>query len=202
MYVTRESRARRRSVEFDGSPWVGWDRLLSYFDECPTQRHKDVFTVLFETGGRASEVITLQPSNFTITGATIRVDNMMVLKHKRRMQRNFLINRADDLLSGRLVEIVRSCTTSFILPRHTIGGVATDKHIKRARLYQLVKEISPSLWPHWFRSQRASYFVFEKKANPYQLADWFGWKSMDTPLRYVKQSLEEQKNWLGISGES
>jgi integrase len=196
-------RKKRRSVEFDGEPWVGWSRLLGYYNHAPTDRHRDVFALAFETGGRASEIVELKPSNFSITEEAIRVDAMVVRKYKsRRMQRSFLINRKDDRLAEALVKLVEGCDTEFLLPRYAPLAKKEIKiansHIGATRLYQLVAEISPEIWPHWLRSQRASYFVFEKNANPYQLADWFKWKSMDTPLRYVKQSLQEQKNWLGI----
>ncbi len=192
---------RNRRVVEDIPAWIGWDNLMSYYNHSPTQSHKDVFVVLFETGGRVSEIIELQPSQFDWNDQAIKVDRMTVLKYRKRMRRDFLIKRDEqNPLAEHLISLVARCKTKYLFPRmqRLSGAVIPDKHTSRTRLYLKVREISNDLWCHWFRAQRASFNVFVRGMDAFQLADWFKWKSMDTPLHYINQTLAGMAENMGI----
>jgi len=199
--VDRNDWRKNRRVVEDVPAWIGMDSLLSYYNECPTDFHKKVFLFLFETGGRVSEVIELRPEQFNWNEEAIRVGRMTVLKYRKRMRRDFLIKR-DELnpLTEDLLSFVKDCETKFLFPKgeRITGNIIPDKHTSRVRIYKKVREISDDLWCHWFRAQRASFNVFVRGMDAFQLADWFKWKSMDTPLHYINQTLAGMAENMGI----
>jgi len=181
--------------------WIGWDNLLSYYNKCPTDLHRKIFVVLFETGGRVSEVLELQPAQFIWNEEAIKVERMTVLKYRKRMRRDFLIKRDEkNPLTDDLISFVQSCETEFLFPKGEwiTGNIVSNHHTSRTRLYLKVREISDDLWCHWFRAQRASFNVFVRRMDAFQLADWFKWKSMDTPLHYINQTLAGMAENMGI----
>lgn len=185
----------------DVPPWIGWEKLLSYYDKCPKQLHKDVFTILFETGGRVSEIIELRPEQFVWNDEAITIAGMTVLKYRRRMRRDVYIKRDEhDVLAEDLVSFVERCKTDYLFPRTTpfYGEPIAGEHTSRVRIYLLTREISDDLWPHFFRSQRASYLVYVRGLNAFELKDWFGWKSMDSAGHYVRQTGKAMAKALGI----
>ncbi len=193
-------RKNRRVVE-DVPPWIGWDRLLSYYHKCPTNLHRSIFTILFETGGRVSEVLELQPKQFDWNEEAIKVERMTVLKYRKRMRRDFLIKRDEkNPLAEDLISLVEQCQTKYLFPKQErlSSKVIPSEHTSRTRLYLLVREISDDLWCHWFRAQRASFNVFVRGMDAFQLADWFKWKSVDMPLHYINQTLEGMAKDMGI----
>lgn len=50
----------------------------------------------------------------------------------------------------------------------------------------MCQQIHKDLFPHWFRSMRASFLVYVRDFNVYELRQWFMWKSLDTPGSYVR----------------
>lgn len=50
----------------------------------------------------------------------------------------------------------------------------------------MCQQIHKDLFPHWFRSMRASFLVYVRNFNVYALKQWFMWKSLDTPGSYVR----------------
>jgi len=190
----------RRTVE-EVPAWLGWDNLMTYYNKCPTDLHRNIFVVLFETGGRVSEVLELRPEQFIWNDEAIKIDRMVVLKYRKRMRRDFLIKRDEqNPLGSNLISFVESCKTGYLFPKvqRLTGKEVLDKHTSRTRLYVKVREISDDLWCHWFRAQRASFNVFVRGMDAFQLADWFKWKSMDTPLHYINQTLAGMAENMGI----
>ena len=84
----------------------------------------------------------------------------------------------------------------------THGIPISNEYTSRVRIYLKVREISDDLWCHWFRAQRASFYVFVRGMNAFQLKEWFEWKSMDTPGHYVRQTLKGIAEQMGIEKNS
>ena len=189
----------RRSVE-DVPAWIGWQRMLTYYNGSPSQLHKNIFTTIFETGGRVSEVIELKPDMFVWNDEAIKVVGMIVKKHRKHKRRDFLIKIEDNLLAKDLISFVSSCKTKFLFPKGEpfTGRIIFDQHTSTTRIYLKVLEISGDLWPHYLRAQRASFNVFVRKMNLFQLMDWFKWKGTDTPAHYINQTLEGMAKQMGI----
>lgn len=196
----KDWRKNKRVVE-DVPPWIGWDKLFGYYRKCPSNLHRNIFTTLFETGGRVSEVLELQPKQLNWNQEAIKVERMTVLKYRKRMWRDFLI-KCDEKnpLAEVLISFVKECDTKYLFPKteRMSGKVVPNEHTSRTRLYLLVREISDDLWCHWFRAQRASFNVFVRGMGAFQLVDWFKWKSVDMPLHYINQTLEGMAKDMGI----
>ena len=193
-------RHARRSVE-DVPEWVGWDNMLGYYNGCPSQLHRNLFTTLFETGGRISEILELKPENFVWNEEAIKVKGMIVKKYRKRKKRNFLIKiDEENPLAKDLISFVECCDTEYLFPKGEpfTGIPILNEHTSCTRLYLLVREISDDLWPHWFRAQRASFNAFVRKMNIFDLKEWFMWKSVDTPAHYINQTLEGMAKQMGI----
>ena len=180
----------RRSVREIDTSWVGWDKLLRYFESIKEDnRLRFLFTALFEVGARATEITDATRDNFIIGEQAIKVENLPVLKCRRKVLRNCLIPRKNDMLFDGFTNFLEKIDD----PEERLFKFG------RTRAYQLVRSISDDLWNHWFRSQRAFYFVKVWKFNIFDLKDWFEWQRADTPLWYIQQSLTEQADKLGIT---
>ena len=193
-------KSKRRSIKGDTYGWIGLDSLLKYYERCPTEYHRKIFNILFETGSRASEAIVLQPQHVKWNDVAIRVQGLPLLKKKKRMVRNFLWKIEGDPFAEDFIDFVQSCNTRYLIPAHQkfSGLVLVDQHPTRSTILVKMYEVSPDLWCHWFRSMRARFFVNELKMDAFQLADWFSWTNMDMPLHYVSETLEKMAENMGI----
>ena len=67
----------------------------------------------------------------------------------------------------------------------------------RFKAYRIVEKLDPAIWPHWFRSQRASQLGadFEKGGyewdNP-KITTWFNWSSDETAKVYAHRNETER----------
>lgn len=173
----------RRSVERDVTEFCGWDRLLRIVEKMgglkapyPPEMLQALVAALFETGGRISEVLKLKRRNFdlkTEPGFAI-VKAMPVLKRKpgTATDRTFPINCKDPLWPY-LERWIKQCKPDEPLFR-----------ISRSKVWGLLREVDRSVYPHWFRAQRASQLAFEKGLDVGDLSEFFAWKHFPTALRY------------------
>lgn len=53
------------------------------------------------------------------------------------------------------------------------------------RVWQIVKDVDPTVWPHWFRAQRAAQLAREYKWDLHKISEWFQWKDLKTAARYA-----------------
>jgi hypothetical protein len=51
------------------------------------------------------------------------------------------------------------------------------------------------LWPHWFRSQRASQLVADYNFQEQDLLEWFTWEDIETSVRYA------HKGWTSLANK-
>lgn len=183
----------------DSEWWIGWDNLLDLYERRPTEDHGNVFVTAFETGGRESELLSLKPTIFEYADDGLRVQNMVVLKYKgRRMTRNFLI--PNDKLTPIFKEFLEKCETTYLFPKKTPYGakIIKDLHASRWYIYTKITELSPNIWPHWIRGQRAMQLVADWKYGVVELCEWFKWKNTDTPVNYIHKGLEIQAKDFGM----
>ena len=200
VHGVRKCFTERRAIE-DVPPWIGWGGMLAYYKRCPSPLRCNIFVTLFETGGRVSEVVQLKPDNFIWNEEAIKVEGMIVKKARKRKKRDFLIKRDEqNPLTEDLISFVEHCDTEYLFPRVTRFGVKAISNLPTSttRIYLKVREISDDLWCHWFRAMRASYNVFVRKMDIFDLQKWFAWTSVDTPAHYINQTLEKQAEQMGI----
>jgi len=63
------------------------------------------------------------------------------------------------------------------------GGVF---HKRKEYVWKMLKEIDPTIYPHYFRFNRASKMVEDQRTNPQVLLSWFGWKRLQTAYHYLE----------------
>jgi integrase len=201
----------RRSILHDApSIWVGWNEILRLHERAveldrdeDTPKHSLYFTTIFETGGRLSECMLLQPTQFKWIDKAIKVEHMEVFKQrkKRRFTRNVIIKRdANDPLAEVLLEHVKACTTKYLLPGYGSPFSKTidpERHASHAYIYNKIIEISPDIWCHWLRDQRSWHLSAPieqggRGFDVYLLKAWFAWKSMEMPAHYAGRREERE----------
>lgn len=66
----------------------------------------------------------------------------------------------------------------------------------RFKAYRLVEKLDPKIWPHWFRSQRASQLGADIEKGGYEwdnpkITKWFNWSSEETAKVYAHRNETE-----------
>lgn len=101
-------------------------------------------------------------------------------------------------------EIVRSCASPLFEPlvpfiQRWWEQVPQGEYLfpfDRFKAYRLILSLDPEIWPHWFRSQRASQLGEFEKNGGYEwdrssIKDWFKWTSEDIAAIYAKDNPEK-----------
>ncbi len=160
--------------------FCGWKVLSGMVNRCDTMIEKGLIATLFETGGRANEVLSLKGGQFHDKGDHILITGMVVLKQRNpvRAKRNVPMPKGESLVAP-MMEWVRESGEGLLFP------------YKYDWLYRRVTEINEDWWPHRFRGERASQLAIEKDLTVPELMKFFGWSKEETPTRYVKMSVKE-----------
>ena len=194
-------RKNRRSILHDTpNRWVGWRYIQSLYDHaCEMDEGNDrathslYFITLFETGGRKEEVILLRPDQIESNEEIIKINNMEVLKWRRRHTRNVFIKIEDNPLAQTFLDHVSKCNTRYLLPGYS-GPFSTEidpnKHVSLSHVYNKIVEIDPEIWPHWLRDQRSWHLSADieqggREFDIYLLKEWFQWASIEMPSHYA-----------------
>ena len=168
------------------------------------QRDQALIAALFLTGGRVNEVVPLRKANFETRPRSIHVKGMTVLKRykktgsyvdqdgkKRYVTEPMQVTRGVFAIQPKepLIPILISWlaeTEDYLFP----SPAKNRNHISDNWAYKIVRKIGRrrdiEVWPHWFRSQRASQLVVEYSFPIHELADWFKWSKLDTARIYTK----------------
>ena len=185
---------KKRSVE-EIENFVGWEYLEKLVEKCERERDRALIASLFETGGRVSEVLLLTKDMFLVQDPYLIVRAMPVLKRyekigvdekgkwitkKKKGYRTFPIHCREPLVSY---------LEDWL---NTLEGKRLFD-IGRVRVYQIVKEIDPEIFPHWFRGQRASQLALEYGFSIHDLVDFFNWKDLQTAIHYSRMG------WKGLA---
>ena len=184
-------RSNRRSVKLHLNGWCGYKKLKELFSHYPGDdyRVRTLFLLFWVSGGRASEVISLKPNQFSWNDEAIKIEKMPVLKTKDKTFRNVLCPLKDDPLAPLLIPY---------LEKYDIDDPSKIFPYTRKHAYKLITAFNPNIWLHWIRGQRAFNLHVVYGFNVFQLKDWFNWKRVDTPLWYIQQSLTEFAKDFGI----
>lgn len=202
--------------------WVGWKRIMDLHNKA-VELDKDLdqlfhslyFSVIFETGGRAGEVVLLRPEQIHIEEDHIKITRMKVLKHRKTFVRNVYIKIDQNPLAPIFIKHVEKCKTKFLLPGYGnytdtnsknkfSRRINPDRHISTTHVYNNICEIDKDIWPHWLRDQR-SWQLYAKveeggrELDSFELKDWFGWARMDMPAHYAgRRSDKDILRRLGV----
>ena len=167
-----------------------------------------------ETGGRASEILTLRPEQFDRLDNYVMVRRMKVLKHK---EKKYLKNpdgspQIDEKGRRKYIWVPKPVDRNFPLPYDDpllnpllewVDSIPRGKPLfdfKYDKLYRIIRDLQkpdhPDIkhgpwWPHRFRGERATQLVIEKKLTVLDLMNFFGWARQDMPAFYVGLSAED-----------
>lgn len=168
------------------------------------RRDQALIAALFLTGGRVNEVVPLRKANFETHPRSIHVKGMTVLKRYRKTD-SYIDSEGKKRYITEPIQVTRGVFA--IQPKEPLVPVLTSwlaetedhlfpspaknrSHISDNWAYQIVRNVGErigvNVWPHWFRSQRASQLVMDYRFPIHELADWFKWAKLDTARIYTR----------------
>lgn len=205
----------RRSIEhYAPQHWVGWDRILELYENAvqldidypmkddrkiPRKSYALYFVTLFQTGGRINEVLQLRPDQIDWNEEVIKIENMTVLKRRKRFTRNVFIKIEGNPLAYPFIKHIEECDTRYLLPGYgTKSGRRIDPNsaISSTYVYKKICEIDPDIWPHWLRDQRSWQLSAKLEDggcgfDVYLLKEWYEWESEYMPFHYAGRRAEK-----------
>jgi len=212
---TLKRKLERHSVEKDVKSFCGWSTLLNIVETARSigansSRNAGFVSCLFECGGRVTETLMLKPSMFSVykgcTPRLIMVENMPLLKRYKKLS-DFLDDKGDRHYKTERINATRDFSFRADEPlvkpmvdwliyaldnryEMLFPSPYTDKPLTRKWAYQLTEKIGNrlgmELYPHWFRSQRASQIASEYDFREASLLEWFQWEKWETAKKYAK----------------
>lgn len=69
--------------------------------------------------------------------------------------------------------------------------------LKREYAWEILKELDPKLYTHYFRFNRTMEFIKDPRISPPDLLSWFGWKRLQTAYNYLEvggRRIKEMRN--------
>jgi len=168
----------RRGIGENVKSFCGWNKLEKLVKSAVNIEVGALLCTLFETGGRAKEVLKLTGDQFEIVDESfIEVKDMVVLKsHQSSARTRNVPIPLDEPLVEPMVEWIKRRGKGKLFPR------------TYAWLYKWITKTDPNWWPHRFRSERASQLVQEYDYRLMDLKKWFGWSTDDMAQQYAKLS--------------
>ena len=185
-----------------------WPRDSPYAEEYRdrlVRRDQALIAALFLTGGRVSEVVPLRKNNFSLQGEP---DAIIVTDMPREKSFRKVGEYVENGKKRWITEKVEATRRDFpILKNEALVPILTSwleetedylftspakhrTHLTRVRAYQIVTDLGErcgeKIWPHWFRSQRASQLASEYGFELHALIDFFDWKDVETALTYSR----------------
>ena len=168
----RNKEYKRHSVG-EIEQFCGWSKLKQLCDSSQGIRNKALPAFLFSTGCRVSEANQLRLSNFDLTDSEfVQCIHIPIVKQKKIgiKQRTFSFPKSEPLYPyiKEYLENVRKITR---------GSDTLLFGLCRSQLWKIIVKQGHanglSLWPHWFRSQRASQLWYEYSFTAAELNEWF-----------------------------
>jgi len=182
----------RRRVDVDVPFFCGWRVLENFVYESEYLIVRALRATLFETGGRATEVLSLRKDQFNFDDPNfIEIRGMLVVKCKKGADvrwRTVAIERKDPLVRP-MLEWLECVKEDEFLFSYKYGWLYKNASTKRTGATPILS----GWFPHKFRAERASQLAVEKRLDVPQLMKWFGWVRPDTPMHYVRMSVEDLK---------
>lgn len=167
--------------------FCGWPTLRKLSGNCDETSRLLVLS-LFKTGGRISEVLTLNREQCDYVGNYFDVIDMPV--HKRHL--SYVPTRTVPIL------ISEPLTEEWISVLPEQGRFFKFKY---AKAYKIVRELQRPLdkphgpwYPHRFRAERARQLVRDYGFDALLLKQFFSMARIDTPIHYASPELAAVKS--------
>jgi len=153
----------------------------------------------FEKIGEWMEFTEVLPTN--VMKRLYKWDEKEHMYYRRRWRTEPLDVARDDFpiwLDDRLFPFFKEWFDSvedYLFPAGKIRKKSKLPHLSTVRCYQIVRglggRLGTHLYDHWFRAQRASQLVKERKYNAEKLLRFFGWEKYETGLKYARLGWED-----------
>lgn len=154
------------------------EEVLSMIDRCVELEEKSLISLLFLSGARISEILSLKKKDFWTDGnhLMIRIPSLKrkeVIPYKHTL---FLPLNRDPYISHIIYQV-----KSIEFSSQKVWSYS------RNRAWRLIKRLDKESWLHLFRHTRATLLA-EKGATEAQLCAWFGWVDGRPAKNYVQRS--------------
>lgn len=178
-------------MEKDFLNFVGWPQLISMVNNLD-QITRSLVATTFETGGRATEVLSLKSGQFDVQEdrGIVMIQRMIVKKRRDKVRDRTFPILLSDPLTIYMLELVDEEDTKKPLFQNGYDW-----------MYKKIRDIEKPLgakhgpwWIHRFRAERATQLVIDRGFGVIELMKWFGWKRADMPTFYASLSPEDLVN--------
>lgn len=160
-------------------------------------RFKDVnipalLSMLYYTGLRITEITGDPPHKYQLKDGSVKTTEEIqgLVKESIELKGEFLSIHASEVRKGGerysplWIPLDRPGATDILeLWENTEEGERLFP-ISRSFAWKLLKELG-DLYPHYFRMNRATKFAEHPETSIKDLQDWFGWKGLETPSKYM-----------------
>jgi len=163
--------------------------ILKTLKDCNNSQVQAFISLLWLTGARIGEIKMLKAQDITNQANFIQIE-MPTLKTrvKTTMPRRRLKIPKDNVFYNFFKQWINENTFAD-------EDLIFDYSIRYIR--RKLKEANPDTYPHLFRHTLAT--MLSREVDAFTLKEWFGWRTMDMPMRYVhrKDAMESVYNVLG-----
>lgn len=147
-------------------------------------KHKAFIVLLYYTGCRVSEILSLRVENFKIEQNEIHID---ILASKKGVERpTFILKLNLPHMQWIYAVLKKTKGPGLVFP------------FTRQTAWNIIKRVMPEHYPHYFRLNRVVSFL-DKKMPQNKIRIWMGWNRMETInnyLGYSKGTTEELSEGL------
>lgn len=135
--------------------------------------HKGFLALLYYTGCRVSEILSLKRESFELTEEAITVS---IKASKKGVERPpFIISKELSNSEWIVTAYLKADKGERVFP------------FSRQTAWRIVKRLMPKHYPHFFRLNRVVSFLDEEKPRN-KIRIWFGWKKFQTVDNYLGYS--------------
>lgn len=205
----------KRSVRKLIHEFCGLQRLGYLFEKAQSlsNYHWGIALALFESGCRASELITLKVEDYKRYDSYGAFFNVIVLKRGTDpVYRNIFMKRGEhnpflEDLEKYIYTVEQSgCAYLFSSTIPFTDEPRKDRHCSRQHIYRKVIEIDKETWCHWYRDQRARHlakyvFIENPQQAVFDIQKWFEWKTIETATHYLGVRDRQVLEGMGLTPE-
>jgi len=204
---------KKHRVKEDVREFCGYDFLVRLAEAMGHPMYKALIALLFETGGRVSEVLRLRKSNFVRRKNYLEVREMPVLKRYRKVRRVSDSSKKSGFrwITERKKEF-RSIPIPYDSPLvpYILDYLRTLRDdellfpITRQTAFNKIREAGKrlnerlELYPHWFRAQKASQLASEYGFDVFGLKEFFKWVDDDMAEHYASLGARGLARRMGL----
>jgi integrase len=163
------------------------ESLLQRIKNLESSRDRALFSLIYLTASRVSEILDIRKEQIKIEGDWMIVYNLPVFKTKRKKYRNIPIKLS---LDQDFADFIMAYISKF-------EDTEPIFHINRKRVYEIAI-LKLGVFPHYLRHIRCSHLVKQPyNLKPYQLMAFVGWEKLQTSMNYVTTSMTDIMEQMG-----